>query len=357
VTALEVAPELLLWDARAPALRAPIEARFGAALEEAYWKLCEADADGLAQLSRDTPADTLVRVIAAPRSVRRLVWKRSGETTRSLRFLRQALLVEHALLNGGDGAEGWTADGRAHCGGAGNVLTQPLIAGDRIPLDLVSPHARSIDLMGGSRIIRQRSKPGSAVAEGTAIRLGEAWQAIASEGGTAGECVAAWTRVIVAQPDGSGQFWSGTNGEYVGRVVLVNVQDPRVTLEEIMDAVVHEAIHGLLYMHESVEPWVSDPALYTAEPAVTSPWSGSPLPLRPFMQACFVWYGLAMFWAPQIGNPRFDAERVHYLLRRAIGGFASDSLLDLLAPYEDAVRPDMLELIAELQRTVRSLMG
>jgi HEXXH motif-containing protein len=163
--------------------------------------------------------------------------------------------------------------------------------------------------------------------------------------------------VIIPQADPNGLFWSGSNGEYVGRVVLVNSDQERVSIEEVVDALVHEAIHGFLYMHESVEPWVVDRSLYTDEAAIESPWSGTLLPVRPFMQACFVWYGLAMFWALHVGGTVFDRERTHYLLSRSLSGFRGRSLTDLLAPSREGVRPDMLDVIDELQQTVRSLLA
>ena len=64
---------------------------------------------------------------------------------------------------------------------------------------------------------------------------------------------------------------------------------------DIAEALVHEAIHSLLYMQERCHPWV--PAeLYAPVPRVVSPWRGRNLALRPFLQACFVWYGILQFW-------------------------------------------------------------
>jgi hypothetical protein len=363
---LAVAPEVLLWDERSAALRETVEAEYGVLLNEAFLHLWSKDGTGSAGLEevqglvRDTPADALARLLRAPRSSRRLLWPRAGEAARTRRFLRAALLAERQVLglNGGPLSAGWTADCRAYIRSNGSVVAQPTLSNGLIPLDLRSPHARSLDLMGGSRIVRDvRSTPSTETATRTVERLEAAWRGILAAGGTTAGCVAAWTRVIVPQSSPSGLFWSGSNGEYVGRVVLVNIAEERVSIEEIVDALVHEAIHGFLYMHESLEPWVLDLSLYTDEGAIVSPWSGTLLPVRPFMQACFVWYGLTMFWAQHVGSGAFDQERTYYLLGRALAGFRGDSLADLLAPSRDAIRPELVDLIDELQQTVRSLLG
>src|SRR5262249_33229675 len=127
-------------------------------------------------------------------------------------------------------------------------------------------------------------------------------------------------------------------------------------LEEDVDSMVHEAIHGFLYMHECVEPWVRGYSLYTDEGAIISPWSGNLLPVRPFMQACFVWYGLAMSWARHIGVNVFEQERTYCLLGRALNGVRGSSLADLLKPWQAEIRPESVELVAELPGIVRSLL-
>jgi HEXXH motif-containing protein len=168
--------------------------------------------------------------------------------------------------------------------------------------------------------------------------------------------VAAWTRVIVMQFDESGQFWSGSNGQYIGRVMLVNAHRQQTTVEELADALVHEGIHGFLSMQERVEPWVHDASLYTDAPAVVSPWSGNPLPLRPFLQACFVWYGLTMFWGEHIDGTVFDTAITRRMLMRALRGFCGQSFADILWPWRDKVRPELIQLLTDMQRSVRWLV-
>jgi hypothetical protein len=361
---LAVAPEVLLWADRSATLREPIQADYRLLISESFRRLCRSmRADGLGdatrELAQSVPSECFDRVVLAPRSARRLLWPRDGESSSTLRFLHNALLCERAILGLDPFGPilGWTADCRAYVQARGAIVTQPQMA-SRIALDLRSAHARSLDLMGGSRLARKtRAAPTPEVASRTGARLEEAWQRVASKGETTSDCVIAWTRVIVPQVDPSGLFWSGTNGEYIGRVVLVNVDQERVSVEEIADALVHEAIHGFLYMHESVEPWVLDFALYTDEGSLVSPWSGTMLPVRPFMQACFVWYGLAMFWAQHVNDVVFDKERVHYLLGRALSGFRGDTLVDLLAPLRSRLHPEMLEIIDSMQRTIRSLLA
>jgi HEXXH motif-containing protein len=254
------------------------------------------------------------------------------------------------------GFSGWTADGRAFIRPNATVRIQPVLE-DRIPLDMQSPHARSVDLVGGSRpVFPARPAPSAETRRQSVARVEAAWQGIRATPGSAADAVAAWTRVVVVQSEASGKFWSGSNGQYIGRVVLANVDSPGTPVEDVADALVHEAIHGFLYMHECVQPWVRGYSLYTDEGAIISPWSGALLPVRPFMQACFVWYGLAMFWAQHMDGDIFARDRARFLLFRAVTGFRKGALADHLQPWRDEVEPEMVELIAELQRIVISLL-
>jgi hypothetical protein len=367
MTRLSVAPQVLMWNRESDRLRQSVEQEFEVLLNEAFLRESEeagaangsASVDGVALgAERDMPEEAIRHVVRSPRVVRYLLWPRTRDKARIRKLLSAALTAERALLGleTPTGFSGWTADYRAFIRASGHIEVQPTLAGC-IPIDVRSPHARSIDLWGGSRIQHPpRKTPSPEAAERLVARAERAWQGINAADVAVANCVTAWTRVIVAQSEDSGKFWSGSNGQYVGRVVLANADAARSPVEELADAIVHEAIHGFLYMHEYVEPWVKGYSLYTDEGAIASPWSGSLLPVRPFMQACFVWYGLAMFWALHVGANTFDQQQTYYQLGRALVGFRSGALADLLLPWKTEVSPEMIELIDELQRIVRSML-
>lgn len=110
----------------------------------------------------------------------------------------------------------------------------------------------------------------------------------------------------------------------IGHATIFNANAHVATASYLEDAIVHEAIHGLVYR---VERWVGDGARYTSGALggarVKSPWTGNVLSARHFVHACFVWFGLANFWTlpSQADNNPSEAGR---LAQTATMGFQSD---------------------------------
>lgn len=357
---LAVAPRALMWSRHDEPQSRQIEQEFEALLHEALLAHVRAcgEEEWVRTQAAALPAETFRRFLRAPRTGQRLLWPEQAERAETMAFLRAALRAESVLagLEPPGGFAAWTADCRAFVDPEG-VFRQKKVGGV-LPLDLVSPFARSLDLTGGSAaVLPPRPIPAPATQRAVAGRIGEALEGIGVVSPDALDRVLAWTRVVVAQNDGTGRFSSGSNGQFVGRTMLVNVEVPSVPLEAIVDGLVHESIHGLLYMHETVNPWVTTFDLYTDEGAIVSPWSGTRLPVRPFMQACFVWYGLAMFWAGSMPAGIFDPVEASGMLTRALAGFARGPLVDELRAWRDHIDPALPEVIDELQSVVLSLLG
>jgi|GEM_PF-3533024 len=111
-------------------------------------------------------------------------------------------------------------------------------------------------------------------------------------------------------------FSSGSNGLYIGRVVMCNLEN--TPLELIAEALVHEAAHGYLYMLETLQPWMpSQEHSRELGPSVPSCWTGNHISLRSFSQAVFVWYSLYNFWkaaqAKGLYRPEFVANRIQFI--------------------------------------------
>jgi|GEM_PF-3913844 len=88
---------------------------------------------------------------------------------------------------------------------------------------------------------------------------------------------------------------SSTNGGYIGRVLIGNAQ--LYTPELFADAMVHEAIHGILFMiNEFIEWMPGNKEESSNKYDIPSPWTGNLLTPRNLFQACFVWYGLYKFF-------------------------------------------------------------
>jgi len=104
-----------------------------------------------------------------------------------------------------------------------------------------------------------------------------------------------YTILLRKIPEKETLFTSGSDGGYIGRIVICNGH----TVEEsvIVDALVHEAIHGLLYMIDELNVWQPDRELSNEiGRTVVSPWSNNFITIRNLVQAIYVWYGLYNFW-------------------------------------------------------------
>lgn len=127
---------------------------------------------------------------------------------------------------------------------------------------------------------------------------------------------------------GSASTSSSTNGGFIGRVLIGNAElfEP----ELLAEAMVHEAIHGVLFMLDELNSWMPGTREDNAQNHhIRSPWSGNLLTPRNIFQACFVWYGLYKW---------FDAHREllpnKALVKRQMdlirGGFQNLPVEDLL---------------------------
>jgi hypothetical protein len=139
---------------------------------------------------------------------------------------------------------------------------------------------------------------------------------------------------------------------YPGLAVLSNCHMPDVGAPKLADALVHEAIHGALYLFETTK----HPLLTRQPPAhllLQSPWTGRQLSLDSYVQACFVWFGLANLWQQMVSSADEPGEAAT-LLKKALGGFR-------LAPVSGGNRaalsefcaPDTFTCLQELENELR----
>ena len=141
--------------------------------------------------------------------------------------------------------------------------------------------------------------------------------------------------------------------------MLANAHCESVDVVDVTDAIVHEAIHALLFMQERRKRWVLDEKLYDSTPRSTSPWTGRELPLRAFLQANFVWYGLLNFWlkthSATLKTPVAWAplERIRSKISAASVGFLGVSLVDSVAEFKSEISTDILAAIDVMQSRVR----
>lgn len=301
------------------------------------------------------PPEVVDAILCAPEVSYRLLWPSHHDDVDAARFVAGVFtdagrpddrLPSAYPLQGSAGPDVFGADGAV-------VAHWPLYR--ELPLDVASTFALTVDVVG-SRLRRDTPGPPLTPAElqATLLLLEEACVEIARGVGPAWRVVRDFTKVVMLLPDEAAptQFSSGSSGQFVGRTVLSNPHLPTVTPVHLAEALVHEAMHSVLYMDEQHDDWVLDPALYAGPMRIASPWTGNPLPLRPFLQACFVWYGLLSFWSTALGRCRFDRECVRERIAVAASGFLRGDLLAHVREVKDRLAPPLIGAVAEMQSRV-----
>lgn len=300
-------------------------------------------------------------VLMAPESSFRLLWPGRNEPLESARFLADALGAEHWR----DRDEHpfvddvWTATGDVLLRGGGGRWTSGRRA-DGLVLDLGSPHALSVDVDGRrSRLPEPLTPLGPVEMDRVLDAITLAMNGIAAVDRDIAWFVAQFTKVLLPLPDTANptQFSSGSSGQFVGRTVLGNPHLASVTPARLSDALVHEAMHTLLYMDEQQDRWVLRPELYDGPLRITSPWTGASLPLRPYLQACFVWYGLLNYWSRAWDSDAFPVHEVKERISQALVGFLRGPLLGRVEGVISDLSTELVGTIEEMQAQVLEAWG
>jgi hypothetical protein len=306
------------------------------------------------------------RLLLAPETSWRLLF-RGSDLRGNTQFLLDATEAELSARGSSPdcAAELWTALGDVGFirGETGSFIVRRAIhLGGIVPVDMDSPFALKIPLVDdddGVPIEASATSPeifSDSERQHVHERLHSVYEGIRLVNVKAADVFDAFTKVLVIRRDlVQGSFSSGSSGQYTGRSVLVNPQQEFVTPGLLGDAMVHEAIHSVLYMLERIKPWVADDELYLGSSArVVSPWSGRRLRLRPFLQACFVWFGLLNFWSAPLAGACFGEEEMSWLKERAVRGFENGRLVEMVAQWRERIDCDLLEAIDVIQRRVRT---
>lgn len=298
------------------------------------------------------------RVLSAPEISHRLIWKPSTVRERA-RFVLDALYAEQAREGKSlyFDAETWTALGDVGFFPDGRVIHQPKLVWD-MPLDFGSPYARAVDLGNGDTITPRDDFTKTEIERVLAL-LNAACDGIGRTNSLILDFTVRFNKALVLQKDPAEpyNFTSGSTGQFVGRSFLTNPHLDTVNEIGIAEGIVHEAIHSLLYMQERKKDWVKVVDLYHPTQVLISPWTGSRLALRPFMQACFVWYGLLHLWCDALLAGGFDDKRIRSRIQVCLGGFLKGPLIDRLTPWRDGISDELVESIEAMQENVTRTMA
>jgi len=355
---IETMPDVLTWRAGSDVMLRVYRGYVDLLSDRLGALLCDLRAtdprlcDGLDEALRGASDLAFSRVLTAPETSYRLIWQRGNAAERG-QFIFEALRAERAREGepARFNAETWTALGDIRFFPDGLSFPQPRLPWE-MPLDFASPYADAVDLGNGDPTA-PRGTFTSAETERVLALLHEACDCIGRVSALILDFTVKFNKVLVLQKDlVEPGFTSGSTGQFVGRSFLVNPHLAAVHPVLIAEGIVHEAIHSLLYMQERQKSWVKSDDLYHPKQALVSPWSGSSLALRPFMQACFVWYGLLNFWCAALIAGVFDQQRVRARISVCLKGFLGRPLVGYLDPWREGISEDLIETIAVLQDNV-----
>jgi hypothetical protein len=304
---------------------------------------------------RQVPSEAFMRVLTAPQTSSQLLWRNSESSVVEFgRYLHRSFVAESAC----DGRrtpiteEIWTALGDRCALPHGVVLGCPPLGG-RLALDFDSPQILDVDMTGR----RRRMSPLPAdVRPQTLSCLNLAYDGIVRTSQHLARVVTSFIKVLMLQSDPDRQYGSGSCQEHIGRAVIASPQ--LIDEVRIAEAIVHEAVHAVLYMQLQGNPWGLVGCRGAQEGHVVSPWTGNPLPLSAYLHACFVWYALVHFWGLALSRNAFSVDRILPRMARALVGFQKGPLLAALDESSlRSVRSEIQESVHTLQVYLLDSMG
>ncbi len=224
---------------------------------------------------------------------------------------------------------------------------------DDLPIDVFSTNVQHAEETSGSKEYVATIRYGKYSAEEVSIvvdKVRDAFSRVESLSATAAQLIRHFIKVIIPLkvPSGSG---STSQSRIPGRVLLSGVEN--ASPAKLASALVHEAMHQLLYVLEWAGQFVIPPVDDEERPArVKSLWSGRELELHSFIHACFIWYGLVRFWTLPQASELFDPRDLQLELSRCLSGFRGPNPIDALGPFAGQLRYD----VVATARTLHSLL-
>jgi hypothetical protein len=313
---------------------------------------------------RELPEPAFLRILLAPETVHRLLWPERHRPEDIARFLARAVEAERYLCGLDSCADppGWTAMGDDWAGP--NPPGPTFKLADFPPIVLGDPAARHP--LAAPEPAFDSDCPDDAALGLLTDRLTEVRQRLEATSGALWAFARDFTITLVLRGGaGNPGFRSSSPERFVGRSILWNPHAPEVTVADLAEALVHEAIHTVLDTADALiirdQPpgtrWVTDPELYDGVSRTTSPWTGRPLDVPTYVHGSFVWFGLLCFWSRALLSNAFDPLTSRLRMLRAGAPFMNGTALHPLEPFASRIRGDVLALLRAQQADVSAQFG
>ncbi len=351
-------PEVLRWDGDQTVLLSQINSIHSAFVRARIDALGESNDELNAMLS-DMPLETWRRIELAPEVFRLLAAPHSTPASEVSEILQSFCAVElrvagqstaRPLPNGRWSALGDVRVSRNRAGTAPpspyrrveDFVLAPVVRGTVV--DGYSPTYATI--FGYTRWFVESHQ--DAEFEEATAKLSSAIQFIESVSGPTCNMLDACLRVVslARVPDDPNMTVSGSHPHLRGLAAFSNLHSLRWAPGQVVEALLHEAIHALVSKME-----IADSLFLSYRDAgdvlATSPWSGRPMPLWAYLHACFLWFGSWHFWQRASGH----SDRAHEFAETARRGFDGQASINNIPPEGIALlRPDAAEALHAMTR-------
>ncbi len=342
---ISMLPDFLTWQAGNELTRSACKIHVQYVYHQVKQWASHADTDLFPSIT-SLPALSQQRLLLAPR-LYTLLRSKSQPGAGEISSLRQFLEIEKYLCNqDGDRPSGsWTALCDFYFEPDKETFKAPKLG--NIVLDACRP-LTNIDYPPpmGDDVTNHSAQE----LEFITWRIEQSLEQISRISRTARAAVDALLQVItvVRAPKLTKGTQSFSNKPAIGRMGLANANSNEWSVSKIADAIVHEAIHALIYKIELTNCLYND---YTTESepfTAVSPWSGRKLRLHSFLHACFVWFGLWNFWSLANEEP----EAAELKATAAKGFLTGPPLSHVPDAARDLIRPEVRHAIDRMFKEV-----
>ncbi|MET0063040.1 MAG: hypothetical protein ABW176_12185 [Candidatus Thiodiazotropha endolucinida] len=148
-------------------------------------------------------------------------------------------------------------------------------------------------------------------------------------------------------------YLSYSSRDRIGRAVLVNCDLPQATIPVLVNALIHEAIHSLIYRLEIHTPLSEIPKSASEIRYVSSPWSGKQLRLSTYLHACYIYWALYSFWDQASLFGKIDDRIIQEQRQHLIGGFIKNKATLKSAVTTGMIKPAIAKQIGNMTSVIK----
>jgi hypothetical protein len=155
--------------------------------------------------------------------------------------------------------------------------------------------------------------------------------------------------VVRKQPSNQNRFISNTSANEPRSIFLINAHLALADTKLVSEALLHEAIHSLLFTYESITTPFLINSDQSKDTLVCSPWTNKQLRLISYVHACIVWYGLFWFWRSSQAVKLLPTTRLNREIEFISSGFNKRPISNILKPHLNSLSIEIKNLLIAIE--------